>query len=55
MDKLSAALIKKVEDEAAKNFEEYCAAGNKLNYSDLRLLNYRHKEVYIDQMVKEDD
>ena len=55
MSKLSEALIKRVEDEAAKNFEKYVEAGHRLSYKDLRILNTRHKEVYIDQMIKDDD
>jgi hypothetical protein len=38
-----------------KNFKEFVEQGNKLNYGQLRRLDTRKKEVYIDHMVKEDE
>lgn len=55
LEQISHSLIKKVEDEAVKNFKEFVEQGNKLNYGQLRRLDTRKKEVYIDHMVKEDE
>ena len=41
--------------EARKNFQEYIAAGNKLTYDQIKMLNTLHKKDYVKQILKEDD
>ena len=55
MAKISVNLIKRVKEEAAKNFGKFVEAGHRLQYSDLRSLNTLKKGVYIKEMIKDDD